>query len=210
MQKPALTPIFTLALAFLLTLPSTVLAKEAGDWIVRAGFGHVDPKSPNGTLDGTESDITVDAGSSLIFDITYMLSSNWAVELLAAAPFKHDVNIEGLGKVGTAKHLPPTLSGQYHFEPIGNIQPYLGLGFNVTTFFDEQTQGALAGTSLKLDNSFGFAAQAGVDIEIGENLLLNAVIRYIDIETDASVNGSEVARVKIDPVVYGLNLGYRF
>jgi len=115
-----------------------------------------------------------------------------------------------LGQVATAKHLPPTLSGQYHFNPIGKIQPYVGLGFNVTLFSDEQTEGALDGTSLKLDDSFGFAAQAGVDFEISENLLLNAVIRYIDIDTDAEVNGSEVAKVNIDPMVYGLNLGYRF
>lgn len=198
-------------MAAALTLQSAgVLAKEQGDWIIRAGAGHIDPQSSNGKLDGTEIDVTVKSATMFTFDITYMVSQNWGVELLASAPFEHDIGLEGLGTVGSAKHLPPTLSGQYHFNPIGRVQPYVGLGFNVTLFMDEDTRGPLSGSSLKLDNSFGIAAQAGVDVEISENLYLNAVIRYIQIETDAKLDGSKVATVKIDPMVYGLNLGYRF
>jgi len=197
--------------AVALTIQSgELLAKEQGDWILRAGVGQVDPKSPNGSLDGTDINIYADTATTFIFDATYMVSQNWGIELLASAPFDHDIDLEGLGKVGSTKQLPPTLSGQYHFNPIGRVQPYVGLGFNVTLFFSEDTRGALSGSSLKLSNSFGLAAQAGVDIEVSENVYLNAVIRYMDIETDAKVDGSKVATVKIDPMVYGLNLGYRF
>jgi len=189
---------------------AAVLAKEPGDWIIRAGVGYIDPQSNNGKLDGTDLDINVDTATGFIFDVSYMLSQNWAVELLASAPFKHDISIQTLGDVGSTKHLPPTLSGQYHFNPIGRVQPYVGLGFNLTLFSDEKTRGALAGTSLKLDNSFGIAAQAGMDIELTDKVYLNAVVRYIDIETDAKVNGTKVAKVKINPMVYGLNVGYRF
>jgi outer membrane protein len=59
---------------------------------------------------------------------------------LAATPFKHDVllgdSTEQI-KVGSVKHLPPTFSFQYHFMPDSKFRPYVGLGPNYTTFFDE-------------------------------------------------------------------------
>jgi outer membrane protein len=51
---------------------------------------------------------------------------------------------------------------------------------------------------------------AGVDIRLSDRWLFTADLRWIDIETDARVNGAKVGTVKIDPWVYGIALGYRF
>ena len=198
-----------LAAVVMLSL-SHVAWAQAGDWLVRVGGHNVNPKSDNNDL------VEVEDASQLTFDITYFMTNNWAVEVLAAIPFSHDIRIDGGPRVGETKHLPPTVSAQYHFIPDGNIRPYVGLGVNYTIFFEEDTTGPLAGTDLELDSSIGLAAQVGVDFDIPDNIFVNAVVRYIDIESDAKVRNIpgvgilDVGNVEIDPFVFGLSLGMRF
>ena len=92
------------------------------------------------------------------------------------------------------------------------MQPYAGVGVNWTTFFNTDTIPALAdqGIELDLDDSFGWAAQLGADYLIGEDWLLNVDVRYVDLETDATLGGSAIGAVAIDPIVYSLSIGYRF
>ncbi len=198
------------AVAFLaLAFSAVANAHEKGDWLLRVGAGMVDPDSGNGNVGGAEVD--VDSGVSLVFNGTYFLTPNWALEVLAALPFSHDIDLEGAGQVGETKHLPPTFSVQYHFDTGNKFRPYVGAGLNWTIFFDEDTEGALAGTDLDLDDSFGLAVQAGADIDINESMYVNFDFRYIDIEPEAEVSplGLEFD-VPIDPFVYSLTLGWKF
>ncbi|MFX3658275.1 MAG: OmpW/AlkL family protein [bacterium] len=184
--------------------PISAHGHEAGDWLIRAGFHNVDPKSDNGDI------VTVADDTMFTFDVVYMMTANWGLELLAAAPFKHDIALVNGPTVASTKHLPPTFSVVYHFLPDGRFQPYVGAGVNVTLFFDEQTRGPLAGSRLKLDDSVGAAAVVGVDVDLGSNWFLNADVRYFDIDTDAKLDGVELETVAIDPWAFGVNLGYRF
>lgn len=185
-------------------LPAPRATAEAGDWLVRGGFHSVDPKSDNGDI------VEVDAASMFTFDVTYLLTEHWGIELLAAAPFEHDIALVDGPTVATTKHLPPTLSVVYRFLPGATVHPYVGAGLNWTVFFDESTRGPLSGADLSLDDSFGVAAVVGVDIELGPRWFLNADVRYLDIDSDAELNGAELETVAIDPLTVGLNLGYRF
>jgi len=183
-----------------------VTAHEAGDWLVKVGVTHVKPKSDNGTvLDGT---VGIDVGNSTrpSFSVTYMATPNVGIELLGAFPFKHDIDAAGLGNIGSTKHLPPTLSLQWHFLPESRVQPYVGVGLNYTTFFS--TKSSLG--DLDLDDSWGLAAQVGVDIELNKNWFLNADVRYIDIDSKVKLNGQRIGTVRIDPVVATVGVGYRF
>lgn len=180
-------------------------AYEQGDWLVRVGAGNVDPKSDNGTI------ASVDSGASLVFNGTYFFAPNLGVEILAALPFSHDIKLAADGtKVGETKHLPPTFSLQYHFATQSAFKPYVGAGLNYTLFFDEETTGPLSGLSLELDPSFGLAAQLGADYEISDSMSLNLDVRWIDINTDAELDGAALEEVEIDPIVYSLTLGWRF
>ena len=190
----------------LVALPAQ--AYEKGDWIVRVGAGMVDPKSSN-------SDIaSVDDGTSLVVNGTYFFTPNVGFEVLAAWPFSHDIKlVDGGPKVAETKHLPPTFSLQYHFAGDAAFRPYVGAGLNYTTFFDEETTGALAGASLSLDDSFGLALQLGADFDVSDTMFLNFDVRWIDIETEATVGTGEgdlVFDVAIDPMVYSLTLGWKF
>ena len=93
-------------------------AQSAGHWTLGVGVHNVDPKSDNGTLTATPlGNLKMDIGSNARPTITgeYFLKDNLGVEILAALPFQHDINVVGVGKVGSTKHLPPTVSLQYHF-----------------------------------------------------------------------------------------------
>ena len=198
----------------LLFLALPAHAHEAGQWVYRVGVGTVQPDDRNLVLDETTF-IEVDGGTSATFTLTYFFTRNLAFDVLAAFPFNHDVVLvaDGVGaKVAETNHLPPTLSLQYHFLPEGDLRPYVGLGVNWTTFFNTDTIDDLAdaGVGLELDDSFGMAAQVGADYLIGEHWLINLDVRYLDIETDATLGGAEVGSVAIEPWVYSLSVGYRF
>ena len=113
-----------LGLGLALTLAGiagTACADEGGDWVVKAGVHTVVPESNNGRLgDGA---LKTDVGSDTRPTVTleYLLNRNWGIEALAALPFEHEVNLNG-AKAATVKHLPPTVSVQYHFNPNGNGQ----------------------------------------------------------------------------------------
>jgi len=204
MKKSGLRILLLSAGALLLASPAS-RAAEAGDWVFRVGVGSVDPKSDNGDI------VSVDTGTTAVFNGTYMLSQNLGVELLAALPFSHDIKLAGDGtKVGETKQLPPTLSLQYHFANDSAFTPYAGAGVNYTLFFDSKAKGPLAGSSLDLDSSFGLAAQVGFDYDLSDNMLVNFDIRWIDIDTDAKLDGVPLETVEIDPYVYSLTVGWRF
>lgn len=189
----------------------TVHAHEAGDWLFKLGVTQVSPKSDNGSVLGGTVDLNVNSNVRPSFTVTYMATRHIGIELLGALPFQHNVSGDtGLGKIGTTKQLPPTLSVQWHFLPDHTIQPYVGVGLNYTHFFDTHTRGPLSGSSLKLSDSWGLAGQLGVDIKLSDRWFMNADIRYIDISSKVKLDGQRIGTARIDPWVTTLAVGYRF
>ena len=200
MQKPLIACALAVALGGA-ALPA--LAQSKGDWTLGVGVHAVDPKSGNGRLvDGSlPTHVDSDVKPTLTFE--YFVRDNLGVEVIAAWPFEHDISIDGLGTVGSTKQLPPTVSLQYHFNSRGKVSPFLGAGVNYTAFFSEDTRGALAGARLKLDDSWGLAAHAGIDFALNERSAVRVDARWIDIDTDVTLDGAGVGTVDIDPIVYG-------
>ncbi|MBL1378918.1 OmpW family outer membrane protein [Zobellella iuensis] len=184
-------------------------AHQAGDILVRGGAATVSPNSSGDDVLNT-GHLDADTNTQLGLTLSYMLTDNWGVELLAATPFSHSVSTAGLGEVAKIKHLPPTLMGQYYFgNAQSKLRPYVGAGINYTTFFDEKGRGALDGTSVKLDDSWGLAVQAGLDVKVAENWFVNASAWYIDIDTDVET-AVGTFKTDIDPMVLMVGVGYRF
>jgi len=182
----------------------TATAFDPGDWLFRVGASYVSPASDNHDL------VSVESATSATLNFTYMMTDCWALELLAAYPFKHDLELADGTKIGSTKHLPPVLSLQYHFRPSAKLQPYVGIGVNYTSFFDEKTTGPLAGADLNLGDSWGLAGQAGFDVLLSDKVFLNLDFRYIDIDTKARVDDVSLGKVEIDPFVIGGHIGFRF
>lgn len=210
-----------LAIALLSSLSAVAFANQTGDILVRGGVTLVSPDNGTSTvsLDGTPNSalqVSVDDNAQLGLNFVYFFDQNWAIELLAATPFDHDIKLNG-SVLGDTKQLPPTLSALYYFDTKSALKPYVGLGINYTIFFDNSfTEGnSAAGFSdLELDNSFGYSVQVGADYDLGDNWSVNVSARYIDISTDATfkVGGTTNGLVAVDvnPMVYSVMLGYTF
>lgn len=217
--------------ASLFAITAPVFALEKGDIVLRLGAASVQPDDSSSlvstTATGPLAGTAVQVGDEvqLGVNLLYMMSDNIGLELLAATPFEHDLSISGLGtygfsttKLGSTKHLPPTISAVYYFGPKRAVlRPYLGLGVNYTVFFEESlsqdARSELSARSLQLDNSLGLSIYGGFDWELNDHWLINASMRKIDIDTKGSLQsalGKIKVDVDIDPYVYMLSVGYKF
>lgn len=199
----------SLAAALALTAAIPASAQSAGDFTLGFGLGFVSPKDDNGSLAGGALDTDVDDDVRPTITFEYFIRDNLGIEVLAATPFEHDIKLNGVA-AGSTKHLPPTITLQYHVPTAGKVTPFFGAGINYTTFFTEKTKGPLAGTNLNLDSSFGLALHAGLDIKISDKGALRTDVRWMDIDTKAKVNGANVGNVHIDPIVFGLSYVHNF
>jgi len=221
--------LLTFAVLSSLSITAAAADYKSGDIIIRGGATMVSPDSGKSVIylggeDSTMS-LTVADNVQIGLNFVYFYDNNWAVELLAATPFTHDVTIQDpngvLGvdgaKLAEVSQLPPTLSALYYFDTSSKFKPYVGAGINYTIFFDEEfesTPESLGLTDLELDGSFGLSFQVGADYQIDEKWHINASARYISIESEATfdVAGDNIgkANVDVDPMVYSIMLGYKF
>jgi outer membrane protein len=225
MKRSLLTLVVLSSLSFV----TAAADYKAGDIVVRGGATMVSPDSGKSAiyLGGTDStmSLTVDDNTQIGLNFVYFYDNNWAVEVLAATPFTHDVTIQDknsvLGvdeaKLAEVSQLPPTISALYYFDTASKFKPYVGAGINYTIFFDEEFEAApesLGLTDLELDGSFGLSVQVGADYQINDKWHVNASARYISIESEATFNiaGDNVGKadVDVDPMVYSIMLGYKF
>lgn len=173
-----------------------------GDWLGRARIIHINP-------DASSSALNIDVNSKITpeLDFSYFVTRNIALELILATR-RHEVTAGG-APVGSVKHLPPTVTVQYHFLPDEQFRPYIGAGLNYTRFYSVN----LAGGALTVDkSSWGPAVQAGMDIELTKKFFLNIDIKKIWMDTDvkAVATGAPVANLKINPLILGVGIGMKF
>ncbi|MBK5923253.1 hypothetical protein CCR90_05560 [Rhodovulum sulfidophilum] len=197
------TSLLAIALTATALAGSAADAQSKGDWTFGLGLGYVSPKSDNGTLAGAESHVGDNARPTLTFE--YFFADNWGVEVLGALPFKHNINIDGVGKADTLQ-LPPVVSLQYHFVNSSSVTPFLGAGLNYTTFWD--TDSALG--DVDIEDSWGLALHAGLDYAIDERHSIRTDVRWIDIDSDVKLNGGKIGTAHIDPWVFGVSYIWKF
>lgn len=204
------------ALVSLQAIADTTAANaEQSPWQVRVRAIDVVPEASSSTITGLGGEVT-DISSQIVpeLDISYFFSKHVSAELILATS-KSNVTATGtaIGNVdlGSVWVLPPTLTLQYHFLPEKMINPYVGAGLNYTTFYNVDS-GPVA-DSIDYSNSFGPALEIGADIMIDENWMINLDVKQIFMQTNATVNvgaDSYTTTVDINPVVYGVGIGYRF
>ena len=168
----------------------------------------------NGSVDGI-------SGSGLSYsdtvvpevDISYFITDNISAELILGTTYANvqgEGSIAGLGEIGKAWLLPPTLTLQYHFTDFGAFQPYLGAGVNYTVFYNQSGKSA---DRLDVKNTFGVALQAGFDYMFDEHWGANLDVKKIFLrpDFDATVGGADVSgKAKLDPWLIGAGVTYRF
>jgi outer membrane protein len=194
-------------------------AQAEGPWLVRVRAVHLDSANTNNDqLKSVLTSVVKSSSEASInnkwlpeVDISYFITPNIAAELILTVPQKQDLSITGVGKIGSFKHLPPTLSAQYHFTPKATFRPYVGLGVNYTNISSVKFDSNVSSLNLGLKHgSWGASAQIGADYEISKNLYLNVDIKKVQIKTTVYSNNTEIGKFKVDPVLVGVGLGMRF
>ena len=193
--------LITLLASAALALPA--LAQSAGDMTLGLGLAGVMPKDGNGTLAGAAADVGNNVRPSITFE--YFIRDNLGIEVLGALPFKHDIFLGG-AFAGTTKHLPPTVSLNYHIPTGGKVTPFVGVGLNYTTFFEESSDLG----ELKIKDSRGLAATLGADYALSDKCALRLDLRYIDIDSEVTLDGALIGTVEIDPVVASVSYVMKF
>lgn len=174
---------------------------KAGDLLFRARAVHLD----SANKDSTGLDLAVNDKWLPEVDFTYFLSPNLAAELILTVPQKHTLTAGGV-PIGSLKHLPPTLTVQYHFADLGAFKPYVGAGLNYTRFSSVKLP---AGVDIKR-NSFGLALQVGMDYRLTDTMFLNVDVKKVQIATKVSAGGAEIGKLKVDPLLLGVGVGWKF
>ena len=196
-----------LALAAMGILAGEAMAQQS-PWMIRARAVNISPANNSDPVGGTGAADRLTVSSKTIpeVDVSYFFTPNISAELILTYPQKHTVYLDG-ADIGTFKHLPPTLLAQYHFMPQNQVSPYVGVGVNYTNI---SSVNLLNGGATLDNHSFGFALQAGADFKIDKNWSLNLDVKKVQIRSDVMSGGATISRVKVDPLLVGVGVGYRF
>lgn len=180
-------------------------AQDTGSWLVRGRVLHLDSANKGSVAD---AGITLENKTFPEVDISYFFTPNLAAELVLTYPQKHDL-MAGGAAIGSIKHLPPTLSLQYHVTGLQGFRPYVGAGINYTRFSGFKLN---SGAATDVDkNSFGLAIGAGVDVPLQGGWLLNVDLKKVQIRAkDVTAGGKNLGDLKVDPVLFSVGVGYRF
>lgn len=190
----------------LITVAGSACAAE-GDVLARFRVINVNPDvSTDKTL--SKAGVGVDDQTNVELDFTYMFTDHIGAELILGTT-RHEVT-SNMGSLGKVSVLPPTLTLQYHFNPEGQVRPYVGAGVNYTRFYNNGLK--LGGENLSIDkNSWGGALQVGADIALSKDIFLNVDVKKVYISTD--VNHPQLGNLgtlDIDPWIFGIGVGTRF
>lgn len=204
-------PLLFVSALFALSASASAQTKE-GPWMVRVRALSLTPANKSDAIPslGVAADkITVSDKVFPEVDIAYFVTKNIAAELVLTYPQQHDVKLNGT-KIGTFKHLPPTLLCQYHFIPAGVVRPYIGVGANLTLISDVDIKVANVGALDLESSSIGAAAQIGADIKLLPGKFLNIDVKKVMIGSDVTLGNTKVSAVKVDPFLVSVGLGIRF
>ena len=180
------------------------VAAQESPWLVRARAVNLNMANN----DSTSLGLTVNDKTIGEVDVSYFFNKNVAAELILTVPQTQTVNSTAAGYLGTIKHLPPTLTLQYHFTDFNGFKPYVGAGINYTIFYKRNN--ILDGAASVSDSSVGVVGQLGFDYMLDKNWGLNVDLKYIQMATKVYVGGDKVGTVNLNPLAVGLGVSYRF
>ncbi|MGO4379133.1 OmpW family protein [Pseudoduganella sp. RAF19] len=215
------------ALAAAMGLSMGAQAQSKGEYMVKVGVNRLMPQVESGeftapTLPGSKTDVSAD--TKPLVTGAYMITDNISTELLLGAPLKHDLSgdgmIKGVGKLGTAEALPPTLMFQYRFmEPNAKFRPYVGLGITYAYFRKETGSATLTAfidpgagkpVTFEMDSKWAGNAQIGGTYRINEHWFGDVSVIKTKLKTTAHFSTGQSITAKLDPIAVTLAIGYKF
>ncbi|GAM08624.1 putative outer-membrane protein y4mB [Geobacter sp. OR-1] len=197
---------FLLGALLVLAMTGTAFAEEVNHYGVRLrGLVVIPDQTVDSRLDNLEIEAKTAVAPEL--DLEYFFTRNISTELILGVT-KHDLIAQGRS-LGSTWLLPPTLTLKYHPLPAAKISPYIGFGVNYVIPFNDKADGVLNVSDFHISSSFGWAAQAGADVPLGNNWFFNLDLKYLNVDTEARINGTTYD-LDLNPFIVGTGVGYRF
>lgn len=197
-------------------LATSVLALSAAasaDLTFKAGLGYLDPTAkkdiaPNIPKAKVSSEMAVLPS----FDYRFA-NSPFSAELLLASPFEHTVSIisdnNKRADIAKFKQLPPTLTVKYNTPAVNGFGANIGIGATVLVPYKEKFMSS--NDKLEADTVVAPTAQIGATYSKPSSPWgVFADVRYVDLKTDLKLDGEEIGKLEVNPVVYALGVSHRF
>ncbi|HEX7442211.1 MAG TPA: OmpW family outer membrane protein [Caldimonas sp.] len=192
---------------------------SAQDNLVKIGLTEYTTHSSTNGVTGIGVPAGADAqtGNATTVILVYerLFTPNVGVEFVLGIPPR--VKSKATGSVAflgddvlSAKNVAPTLFLNYHFGAPGDTwRPYLGAGINYTRFVGIESKLA---PDVKMSDSTGWAAQAGIDYALNKEWSLFASVAALKVKSKVVASGATVLQTTIDfrPIVYSFGTAYRF
>ncbi|WP_316669135.1 OmpW/AlkL family protein [Ralstonia psammae] len=165
---------------------------------------------------------------------THFITDNLAVELAGGVPPRHKITganaFAPYGEIGSAKQWSPAMLFKWYFGGAeSRFRPYVGAGLNYTWFGDEkitnsalQTQVLGSGfpnaSSVSTDSSINPVLNVGASYAVTKDWFVSLSMSYLPLKTTAKIDttlasGAHAiteAKIRINPIVAFLSIGYGF
>lgn len=102
------------------------------------------------------------------------------------------------------------LTLRYPLLSHGALRTYAGAGLNRAVYFADDASAPVLLTRRNRQSSLGAAAEVGAELQLNERLMLNADLRWADLDEDAVLLSADEGYVGADPVAVGVSVGWRF
>ncbi|MGO4327742.1 OmpW family protein [Cupriavidus sp. 2TAF22] len=177
----------------------------------------------------------IQSADTVGISLEHYFTDNIGVDFVFGIPPKHDVAGEGsfakYGMLGSVKQWSPAVLVKYHFlDAKSKFRPYIGIGVNYTWFtgetitnqtFVKSEFGPNATMSASAKSSWNPVFNVGANYAVTDNWFVGISVSYVPLSTTASFTAQNAGaagnqtvqshtKIKIDPVVTFLNVGYRF
>ena len=198
--------------------PVPLLAANPPSYYIHVGPGGLildeSAKIAAGGVPVPKGNIAVPSQASLLLETGYFVTPNIGVSFTGGIPplaqFYGTGGLGLLGKLGSAVYGPTALTAHYHVTSLGAFQPYIGGGAVYMVVF-KTNDGTL--TQAHLQNAWGATLQVGADYLINEHwgAFFDVKKAYLRSKATGFLGAAPVvAKVKLDPLVLHMGIGYRF
>lgn len=216
----ARTPLagFLYAFSFTIATPVPALADvvsydvhEQKNWLFRFMLLDVRTVSINSDISIIGGKVKSPDKRTLGADVSYFFTPELSVEFQGGV-LKRDYSISnsqiGSFRIGTIQSNSVSLAVQYHFNVCCKFMPYLGVGVNHA--WTRKVEPAEGIPDFEVNDINSTIISSGIDYYFSNNWSVSTNFRYI-ISPDYQFSGHGFdARVKMDTLVSGIGIAYRF
>lgn len=160
-----------------------------------------------------------DDAASLSFDtdqgygigINLFLTRRLSAEI-TASEIKPEGRVSSGGEIVETEldMLPITAVAQYHFNPEGKLDPYVGMGIAYLIFDDFSSRDPdvdLSGVDIR--NDYGAVFNAGLTFELGFGLSVMGDVKYVPVENKITTTVGETT-FDFNPLIVSAGVAIRF